>query len=290
MPTPRSVSRILKGWLSPSNLTIQNVSNGQDNKATATVGLTTSAVKKNEPLPLRQVLMPRVLLAALNYACLALVDICTRAIQPVNFSTPVELGGLGLPPHHIGKILSVYGILNGFLQIFYFAKTQARFGTKNVYIAGIASSLLVFVTFPIINHLARTAGEDDLLVWLAVGFQVIVSIFINFSYGESFISKATGRRSLLIPVLGCVFIYITASSPNRASLGTVNGFAQLGVSIVRAIGPAAANSLFSLSIDPSRHYLGGNLVYWAMSALTCVALVVASYLPKKVWSAEDEDE
>lgn len=253
--------------------------------------MTTSTVKKYEPLPLRQVLSSHVLIAALNYACLALVDISTRAIQPVFFSTPVDLGGLGLPPHHIGKILSIYGILNGILQIFYFAKTHARFGTKNVYVAGIASSLLVFVSFPVINHLARTAGEreSDLLLWLAVGFQVIVSIFINFSYGESYTSKATGRRSLLMAWIGCAFIYITASAPNRASLGTVNGFAQLGVSIVRAIGPAAANSLFSLSIDPTRHYLGGNLVYWAMSGLTCLALVAASYLPQKVWS-RDEDE
>ena len=172
---------MLKNWLSKDNLTIQNVSNGQDNKATATVGLKS---KKNEPLPVRQLLIPRVLIAALNYACLALVDICTRAIQPVFFSTPIELGGLALPPHHIGKILSIYGILNGFLQIFYFAKTQARFGPKNVYMAGIASSLIVFVMFPIINSLARIGGINHWLVWFAVGFQVITSIFINFSYGE----------------------------------------------------------------------------------------------------------
>ena len=176
---------MVRTWLNKHNLTLQNVAGGQDNKPTATVGLNSPA-SKDEPLPLRELLIPRVLVSALNYACLALVDISLRAVQPVFYSTPVELGGLGLPPHHIGKILAIYGIINGFLQIFYFAKTQTRFGAKNVYLAGIASSLLVFVSFPIINHLARTAGETHLLVWLAVGFQVIVSIFINFSYGESF--------------------------------------------------------------------------------------------------------
>jgi MFS family permease len=262
-----------------------------DNKPTATVGITAPGVKKNEPLPLRRLLIPRVLIAALNYACLALVDIATRAIQPVFFSTPIELGGLGLPPHHIGKILSIYGILNGFLQIFCFAKIHARFGSKNVYIAGIASSLLVFVSFPVINHLARAAGGRDWLVWLAVGFQIIVSIFINFSYGKRhWPTSLLQRNAHRFSYLGCVFIYITASSPNRASLGSVNGLAQFSVSIVRAIGPAAANSLFSLSIDPTRHYLGGYLVYWAMSCLTCLAIVAGLYLPKKVWGPEDEDE
>ena len=183
VPTPSSVRRIFRSWLSKNNLTLQNVSNGMDNKPTATVGIDPSITNKNEPLPLRRLLIPRVLIAALNYACLALVDISTRAIQPVFFSTPIELGGLGLPPHHIGKILAVYGIINGFLQIFYFAKMHARFGTKNVYIAGIASSLLVFISFPVINHLARTVGAQHWLVWLAVAFHVITSIFINFSYG-----------------------------------------------------------------------------------------------------------
>lgn len=177
-------------WLSKGNVTAQTVSNGQDSKVTSTVGMTpVDLKKKDKPLSLRELLISRVLLASLNYALLALVDICTRAIQPVFFSTPIELGGLGLPPHQIGKILSIYGILNGFLQIFYFAKTQARFGPKNVYNAGIASSLLVFVTFPVINALARTMGINHWMVWVAIAFQIVVSIFINFSYGECFYFK-----------------------------------------------------------------------------------------------------
>ncbi len=178
---------MLGAWLSKGHLTAQTVSDGQDNKTITSVGITpvdeASENPKNKPLPLRQLLIPRVILAALNYAFLALVDISTRAIQPVFFSTPVELGGLGLPPHHIGKILSVYGVINGFLQIFYFAKTQARFGPKNVYLAGVASSLIVFVFFPVINWLARTQGIEHPLVWAAVAIQIVTSILINFSYG-----------------------------------------------------------------------------------------------------------
>ena len=173
-------------WLSKGNVTAQTVSDGQDNKTSATVGIIpvdSNSDLKNKPLPLRKLLIPRVILASLNYSFLALVDISTRAIQPVFFSTPIELGGLGLPPHHIGKILSVYGVINGFLQIFYFARTQARFGPKNVYMAGIASSLIVFAFFPVINWLARARGLEHPLVWLAVAIQVITSILINFSYG-----------------------------------------------------------------------------------------------------------
>ena len=86
--------------------------------------------------------------------------------------------------------------------------------------------------------------------------------------------------------VGCVFIYITASAPNKHSLGAVNGIAQVGVSIMRTVGPATANSLFSFSIE--RGYLGGYFVYVILACLTCGALVVADMLPSKVWTDENE--
>ena len=63
--------------------------------------------------------------------------------------------------------------------------------------------------------------------------------------------------------------------------------AQMTVSIMRTIGPATANSLFSLSIDPERHLMGGNFVYIALSVVVCVALYVGTLLPGKTPSDED---
>jgi hypothetical protein len=80
---------------------------------------------------------------------------------------------------------------------------------------------------------------------------------------------------------GAIFIYIAAASPNRASLGGTNGLSQMTVSIMRAIGPAAANSLFSLSIE--KDYLGGWLVYYALMGLVGVSMIVASMLPRQIW-------
>ncbi|RPD61131.1 MFS general substrate transporter [Lentinus tigrinus ALCF2SS1-7] len=222
----------------------------------------------SRPLPLRQLLTPRVIVAAGNYAFLAIVDITLRAVQPVFYSTPIALGGLGLDPQVIGSIMSLYGIINGLTQIFLFGKIHDRFGTKRVYIVGIASVLPVFGLFPVINELARLEGLSTAVWALTIG-QALLSIIINFAYG-------------------CVFIFITASSPNKASLGSVNGIAQMLVSIMRAVGPAAANSLFSLSIDKEHHYMGGYFVYYAMSTLVCAALWVATYLPDRTASDEPQ--
>ena len=68
-------------------------------------------IEENKPLPLKALLNNRVLISALNYACLALVDIMLRSVQPVFYATPVELGGLGLPPYMIGRILSASSLL-----------------------------------------------------------------------------------------------------------------------------------------------------------------------------------
>ncbi len=136
------------------------------------------------PLPLRQLLTPRVIVAAGNYAFLAVVDMTLRAIQPVFYSTPIALGGLGLTPQTIGLILALYGLVNGVLQIFLFGRVHDRFGTKRVYMAGIASMLPVFALFPVINELARIEGMSR-AVWALVLGQALLSIAVNFSYGQS---------------------------------------------------------------------------------------------------------
>ena len=51
---------------------------------------------------------------------------------------------------------------------------------------------------------------------------------------------------------------------------------------MRAIGPAAANSLFSLSIE--KGYLGGQLVYYVLVIMTGAALALGSQLPRQVWT------
>jgi len=90
-----------------------------------------------------------------------------------------------------------------------------------------------------------------------------ISIFLSLSYG-------------------CVFIYIAAASPNRASLGGTNGICQCMVSIMRAFGPAVANSLFSLSME--KDYLGGYLVYVVLTGMVFLALALGNHLPRRLWN------
>lgn len=251
--TPVSVSSILK---------LRKGKNGADTKPQIAGDSIMDLPEPDKPLSLKALLTPRVLVAAGNYATLSLVDIAFRAIQPLFFSTPIALGGLGLPPPAIGNILSLYGVFNGIIQVFFFARIHDYFGSKKTFVGGMLCAFPSFIAFPVINYMARAQGLGT-AVWVAVGVQTFISIGMTLSYGA-------------------IFIFIAAASPNRASLGATNGLSQMTVSIMRAIGPAMSNSLFSLSIE--KGYLNGYLVYYVLILVVSGAMVIASMLPRKLWS------
>ncbi|KAJ8688845.1 hypothetical protein PTI98_013590 [Pleurotus ostreatus] len=250
-----------KGWTSPDQG--DGIADGASASSSASSDPSQSPAAAKSiagPLPLRALLTTRVLTATASYAALALVDISYRAIQPLFLSTPLALGGLGWPPARIGRLLAAWGILNGLFTAGCFARIHARWGTKRVFVWGLASAIPVFALFPLISGAARRAGTGTGgLVHGLVLLQVVVSLGLSLSYGA-------------------IFIFISSAAPSRQSLGAVNGLSQVVVSIMRAVGPAAANSLFSVSITSG--WFGGQLVYVILVASTGVALLVSAMLPR----------
>jgi Na+/melibiose symporter-like transporter len=117
---------------------------------------------------------------------MALVDISFRATLPLFWSTPIKLGGLGLPPSTIGIILSFFGVINGFCQIFFFPRMHNRWGPKKVFIAGVTAFIPLYLLFPVINYLASEQGLTP-VVWAVVFTQIMLSIIPNFSFSACFI-------------------------------------------------------------------------------------------------------
>lgn len=132
-------------------------------------------------LPLKSLLTYDVVVTSGNYAFVALIDIAFRSVLPVFLSTPILLGGLGLSTPTIGNILFSIGCLNG-MQLFYFARVNNRWGTKNIFMVGLMSTLPAIALFPVINTLARHSGYSS-AVWLALGLQISTFSFLNLCYG-----------------------------------------------------------------------------------------------------------
>ncbi|KAG2039912.1 major facilitator superfamily domain-containing protein [Suillus americanus] len=216
---------------------------------------------KMKHLPFRDLLVTRVIIATCAYAAAALIEISFRAVQPVFYATPIEMGGLGLDTPAIGIILAVLGILNGVLQVLFFVRLHDWLGGKNLYLFFVFSRFPMLALFPVISFTAKAQGLSY-FVYLLVGLQLLAFVISYSAYGV-------------------VFMYINASAPNRASIGATNGLAQTVVSVIRAIGPALANSAYSLSIE--KQLLGGNMAYWLMAGMVCIAIGVGSALPRRLW-------
>ncbi|CAE6445293.1 unnamed protein product [Rhizoctonia solani] len=209
-----------------------------------TVTWDTECAPPEDPCPsadLKAVMTPRVAWAISNFMLLALADVAWVVLQPLVFATHRANGGLSLSPPTIGLILAAQGLIGGALQATMFQKIYARFGAIKVHRTALASYAFMFVSFTWMVQLGL--GENS-MGWLVLGAHVVASCIASLGYG-------------------CTYILITAASPSRALLGTTNGLAQTSCSLIRALGPAGAASLFAYSSGE-----GGTLVYWV-----CVGVV-----------------
>ena len=136
------------------------------------------------PVPLRSLLTYDLVVAAGNYAMLALLDMAFRAVFPVFLSTPIRRGGLGLLPPVVGKILFILGVLNGLFQICLFPRLNDRWGTKTVFLGALMCASPAVALFPVINMLARYQGYSY-TVWVAVGSQIVIFSIMNLTYSTA---------------------------------------------------------------------------------------------------------
>ena len=81
---------------------------------------------------------------------------------------------------------------------------------------------------------------------------------------------------------GAAIIYVNTATPNKRSLGAVNGLARTVASVQCAIGPVIVDSLFAFSI--TKNVLGGNFVYVVLLSLVCIGLSFAAQLPRHMWT------
>jgi len=190
-------------------------------------------------------------------------------MQPLFFATPIHLGGLGFAPPTIGLVLGLQGAISGVGQAMLFAPLHRRFGTKTIYIIATSAYVLLFWTFPLMNELAKKYGSQSLPVWSVILLHTVLSCGACMSFC-------------------CIFIFVTSSAPSKTTLGATNGLAQTTVSVMRALGPAGASSLFALSIQ--KNLAGGWLVYWVLSGMGVAAVVVSTALKDEGRASSSDDQ
>ena len=234
---------------------------------------------------LRSLLTRPVRITIINHAMLAFLEVSALALIPLIWSTPVEFGGLNFRPVSIGSWMSVYGCMNGLFQFAVFPHVIGRFGLRPVLVVSIAVYAVIFAMFPLENLALRHAvGSSNPTIWPLVLLQLGLLSVHKMGFGK-FPPTLHERMPTAEPTAnlpGAVFLYISSATPNKHSLGTLNGLAQTVASVQRTFGPAAADSLFAFSV--TNNILGGNLVYFVLLVVVCIGLWVAAKLPKHSWT------
>jgi MFS family permease len=191
------------------------------------------------------------------------------------FAASIENGGLGFAPRFIGLVLGLQGIVTGVVQVFFFAPIHKRFGNKRTFVAGLTAYACLTLSLPVMNALARRGMMRTM--WAVVGLHLLLSCPAFMSFSESLV--ASSRVAMSDGFIGCMFIFVTSAAPSKTSLGTLNGISQTTISIIRAIGPAAATSLFAVSIE--RHLLGGWFVYVVLTTVNIAGLTASRWLKEE---------
>ncbi|KAH8986533.1 MFS general substrate transporter [Lactarius hatsudake] len=220
-------------------------------------------VSAEQPLPLRSLLTKPVLISIANYGTLALLEIAASALIPLIWSTAIELGGLGLTPADIGLWMSAYGCVSAVFQFAFFPRVVAHFGPGRVVVTTVVAFGLLYALFPFENMLARGTGTAS-VVWPLIVLQLVAISVADMGFSS-------------------VFMFVASAAPNTRSLGALNGLAQMVVSTQRAVGPAAAASLFAFSLQ--NNIFGGQFAYAVLLSFACVGLCVAMQLPRNTWKS-----
>ncbi|KAJ7065739.1 major facilitator superfamily domain-containing protein [Mycena amicta] len=214
--------------------------------------------------PLSALFVRPVLIALLNHGFLAFCGMSFDVLVPLVYATPVSLGGLGLTPPSIGRILALAGLFNASAQLLLAPRAIRRFGPHVVFIAMFSGLTVAFLAYPVLNYLARRAGGVDGWVIAVMGVQLSSGLLVSASWA-------------------CTQIFIVNAAPTPTSLGGVNGLGQMVASTLRSLAPVLASSLFSFSAAHREDgWIVANLVFLVLAAAALCAVGAAGALPRRV--------
>lgn len=243
--------------------------------------------------------IPSIRFSIINLAFLAFADQSCQVILPLFFSTPTSLYGLALRPYAIGVTLGVFGILNGFIQVYALGWLTSRFGSTKVYQWGFAGLLGAFSMYVVVGEAVRIRGEVDTVVW---GLVVVLLAFFSqyyMSWGESLILASICHLvSYLLAPPGSIYPILVSTSPTPSTLATITALGQIATSTMRSVSPSFASSLFAFSMQMREYYrddkhhasggvnvglvgwLAGNVVYFALLAVVGAGIWMSGKLPR----------
>lgn len=117
-----------------------------------------------------------------TYGALALVDIGFVALLPLFYATPIEIGGLGLPPPVIGTCLAIYGLCNGLFQVLFVSKLIDRFGERRIFSMAVLAYFPLIALFPIMGWVVRSQPQAASSIFPLMALQLLCALIGDMGY------------------------------------------------------------------------------------------------------------
>jgi len=131
-----------------------------------------------------------VMLPIANYGTLGLVEIGVLVLLPLFYSSPIEIGGLGLSPSIIGIFLAVFGIVDGSVQALFATKIIEWIGAKKVFCWAVLCFYPLVLLFPIMSAVVIAEGKVGPITWTLLVVQLVLLVLMDLSY-SAFVQSLT---------------------------------------------------------------------------------------------------
>lgn len=221
-------------------------------------------------VPIRSLLTPRVILAAITDIAFCFFQTSFTALQPLFLGMPISDGGFGLSPVQIGSLLGAYGLIASVIHSFCLGPLVRKFGLRTVLTIACLSFIPMFLLVPLTNHFAKTWIATDSRDSHILMRMSLLSLYICFGL------NGFGYA--------CMSVYITSSAPNKRSLGSVNGITQVPALLSRLVGSSFATFVLGASIRNG--WMGGYAGYLMLSLLACGCVGLMRRLPRDGWTQD----
>ena len=138
---------------------------------------------KMSPVPIRALMRTySVMIPIVNYATLALVEIGFVALLPLFYATPIEIGGLDLPPPVIGTCMAIWGLFNVLFQGLFVRKLIDLFSERKIFCIAVLAYIPLIITFPIMSLVVQSQRQVGPVIWLLMVFQLFCALIGDTAY------------------------------------------------------------------------------------------------------------
>jgi len=196
---------------------------------------------------------------------------------------PPSMGGLGFTAYEIGIMQAIGGVYGLFLSLIVTPWAIKRFGVKITAATGMIIGAIGSVSIPMAGFL----HPDHTSAYITTSISPIVSKGLMWiGIVLVYLQRTTGGTLSAVPL-----VVVVNNSATRELAASANGLGQSYIAGFRAVIPALAGAVFSLTVTMNLPYpFNYHFAFILNCGLNIFCLILVCFLPKSINERRKEEE